>query len=214
MEGKFVVFEGLDGSGKSTQVALYAQYLTDLGVSHLVTAEPSWVADKSELLSRYALARVLHGASGEELALMFAADRRAHLQAVVLPALAEGKVVLCDRYVLSSYAYQAAGAVSVADTSLTRLVTAANEGVWCPDATVVLEVPADEAFRRVARRGPRSALESADLDVYRARAITYQHAHVFPYVGRVVEVDGTGPRTQVAEDVRRELDPLVLPERA
>jgi dTMP kinase len=205
-EGKFIVFEGLDGSGKSTQLHMYAQRLRDRGVDCMTTEEPCGSTGLAHVIAN----RAASGATPEELALLFAADRRAHLTLYIEPALAAGKVVLCDRYVLSSYAYQAPGETSRSDGRLARLVTAANDGVRCPDATVVLVLTAEAAVARVSRRGGVGTFDGAQLSAHRMRGLTYCHADVFPHVGRVVEVEAHHARTWVAEQVRLALDPIVF----
>ncbi|MDK9302774.1 dTMP kinase [Propionibacterium freudenreichii] len=159
--GWFVVFEGGDGVGKSTQVELLADALADAGVSHLVTREPGGTPlgdNIRELL--------LDPASGDVApraeALLYAADKAQHLHEVVVPALAAGKVVVCDRYLDSMLAYQGAGRVlelrEVAD-----IADWATRGLR-PDLTVLLDLDPDEA---VGVKEHKDRLEQAGVEFHR-----------------------------------------------
>jgi dTMP kinase len=106
--GKFITFEGLDGSGKSTQIEKLARSLRAHGVSVTVTREPGGTA-AGEKIREVLLHSATAGLSPQaEMALMFAA-RAQHIQEVILPALAEGRIVLCDRFTDSTEAYQGGG---------------------------------------------------------------------------------------------------------
>ena len=136
----FIVFEGIDGSGKSTQVTLLAKRFEASGIPFLITAEPS----------DGPLGRKIRALSGrptpEEEARLFTEDRRDHLQRVILPALAAGIFVICDRYVYSSVAYQGARGVSE------DKILAENRAFARPaDVTFLLEIPVHEAIDRIGR---------------------------------------------------------------
>ncbi len=106
--GKFITFEGLDGSGKSTQTEKLARALRARGISVTVTREPGGTAT-GERIREVLLRPTTAGLSPmAEMALMFA-SRAQHIQEVILPALAEGRVVLCDRFTDSTEAYQGGG---------------------------------------------------------------------------------------------------------
>jgi dTMP kinase len=149
--GCFVAFEGGDGSGKTTQATLLAEWLRGLGHEVVVTREPGGTATGRELR------QVLLSHRGDEQplspraeALLFAADRAQHVAEVVRPGLQRGAIVLTDRYVDSSLAYQGAGRDLPAD-EVETLSTWATEGLL-PDVTVVLDVdPATAAARRAGR---------------------------------------------------------------
>jgi len=157
--GRFIVLEGLDGAGTTTQVERLAAALRAEGHAVLTTREPS--DGPVGTLIRQALTGrlVLPGGAGplapETLALLFAADRTDHLKARVLPALEEGKVVLCDRYVLSSLAYQGA--------SLPMAWVEQVNGYAVPtDLTLFVGVAPEVAARRRAARGGAAELFEAD----------------------------------------------------
>ena len=104
--GKFITFEGCDGCGKSTQLKLFNEYLTREGVAHIFTREPGG-GKISEAIREILLNGKNSEMTDECEALLYAAARAQHLSDRVEPALAEGKLVICDRYVDSSFAYQA-----------------------------------------------------------------------------------------------------------
>ena len=159
--GRFIVLEGLDGAGTTTQAERLASALRAEGHSVLTTREPS--DGPIGTLIRQALTGrlVLPGGAGplasETLALLYAADRTDHLKARVLPALEAGQIVISDRYVLSSLAYQGAS-LSMA------WVEAANGYAVPPDLTLFVHVsPAVAAKRRAARGGAKELFEEDAL---------------------------------------------------
>lgn len=219
MPVKFIVFEGLDGSGKTTQLRLYAQHLRDiLGPDKVFATEEPWSGVHFAPLSQtgpaglraHILARAKDGASPAEMSLLFAADRRAHIALAIQPALDAGCVVLCDRYVQSSYAYQASYAVGPEDGPLARLITNANAGIAIPDVAIVIDIPQSIAQARAKGGAAGDVFDAAELDVYAQRAEMYAFAERFGFAARIARVDGRQSRMIVAEDVRRILDPLVL----
>ena len=164
-EGLFLVFEGGDSVGKTTQVRMLVEALELAGVDHIVTFEPgdSWLGQRIRRM-------VLDPASGQisPLAevLLFSADKAQHVTQVVRPALERGQVVVCDRYVDSMIAYQGAGrALDMADIS--RIAWWAVGGLR-PDLTVILDADPSDAVATIA---VKDRLESAGLDLHRrARA--------------------------------------------
>ncbi|MEG9246915.1 dTMP kinase [Arthrobacter sp. Soc17.1.1.1] len=158
LPGLFVALEGGDGAGKSTQAAMLCRALEASGRRAVRTREPGGTPIGETLRSL-----VLEHGHGEidarTEALLFAASRAAHVQQVILPALRRGDVVVCDRYIDSSVAYQGAGrglgAQAVLDVNLW-----ATEGLR-PDLTVLLDVePAEGRSRRTAGPVPEDRLES------------------------------------------------------
>lgn len=194
MKRRFIVLEGIDGSGTTTQAARLAERLERSGTPTCLTAEPSKGA-VGQLL-RHALRGEISGDSGaphtlpwSAMALLFAADRVDHVDTVVRPALEAGKSVVSDRYVLSSLAYQSLtspeGAGSVA------WITAINARALRPDLTIVIDVDPDVAEkRRAARSGPAEIFEVAELQ--RRLAGAYARAEELVVGDPVVHVaDGT-----------------------
>jgi dTMP kinase len=146
----FIVFEGIDGSGKSTQAKLLTARLADLGVPVLLTAEPS----------DGPVGRVIKSLrtrlEPEEEARLFTEDRRDHVERVILPALADGCTVICDRYVYSSVAYQGARGLDQE-----AILAAQRQFAPQPDIIFLLEIPPEIALERIGskRGGGFSAFE-------------------------------------------------------
>ncbi|MGW9403934.1 dTMP kinase [Arthrobacter sp. NPDC055585] len=156
--GLFIAFEGGDGAGKSTQAALLTQTLQDAGRTVLRTREPGGTPVGEKLRSL-----VLEHGHGQidprTEALIFAASRAAHVEQVILPALERGDVVVCDRYVDSSVAYQGAG--RNLGTGDVRSVNEWATGGLVPDLTVLLDVdPEAGRSRRTASDAAEDRLES------------------------------------------------------
>ena len=166
----FLVFEGVEGSGKSTQARLLAEWLTGAGIAHVLTREPGGTQVGEEI--RRAL---LHGGDvpvRTELLMMVAA-RAAFVEQVVRPALARGDVVIADRYELSSFAYQGYGrGLALEDV---RRVNAFATGGVRPDLTILLDVEPHEGAARRQRAGAAAdRIESAGDDFHRAVAGAYR----------------------------------------
>jgi dTMP kinase len=189
--GRFIALEGIDGSGTTTQRGALATALRVRGHVVVETNEPS-----SGSIGRLARERLAQGAASLDrgaLALLFAADRLDHVTTEIEPALAAGRVVITDRYVLSSWVYQALDC----DPAWVRAINA--RAPW-PDLTFVLDVPAGEAMRRVmARRGDAGP----DLEIYETTplqerlAAGYTALAAEPGLPHVVRVDGTLPTAEV-----------------
>jgi dTMP kinase len=142
--GKFIVFEGLDGSGQSTQVKLLADYLRGQGKSVVATKEPTSTSDAGrEIIDILSHKKIASPGALQEL---FASDRRAHLNQIIIPALAKGDIVISDRYVFSSFAF---GSL---ECDLAWLKGINSEFLW-PDITFLLRVRADVSLTRISARG-------------------------------------------------------------
>lgn len=158
--GLFIVFEGGDGTGKSTQLALLEESLRLSNVTHLITHEPgdTWLGLRVRHL-------VLDPESGDisprAEALLYAADKAQHVHEVVLPALEAGTVVVCDRYVDSMIAYQGAGR-ALDSSDMESLAKWATDGL-VPDLTILLDAKPEIA---VGVMKERDRLESEALDFH------------------------------------------------
>ncbi|HMM69973.1 MAG TPA: dTMP kinase [Gudongella oleilytica] len=108
MSGLFITLEGPDGSGKSTMIGLIGQYLKEQGIEHVITREPGGTTI-GEKIRGIIIDRENINMGPETEALLFAASRAQHVHEKILPAVEEGKVVVCDRFLLSSLAYQGVG---------------------------------------------------------------------------------------------------------
>lgn len=153
--GCFITFEGGEGAGKSTQIALLAKKLTDEGVDVLTTREPGG-SPGAEIVRHMLLSGIGKLLGGEAEALLFAAARRDHVTQTIEPALAAGRWVLCDRFTDSTRAYQ--GRLGGVDRRVLDAMQRVTIGDLKPDLTLILDVPADIGMRRAAvRRGKGEA---------------------------------------------------------
>jgi len=176
--GRFLTIEGIEGVGKSTQVARLSQDLTDRGIGHVVTREPGGTP-----LAERIRDLVLDNSGGEsmpptaELLLMFAA-RAVHLANHVEPHLLAGRWVLCDRFIDATYAYQGGGrGLSTAHIAQLEIMVL---GLRRPDLTVLLDAPVEQALQRARQRNAGAAADRFESErseffervraVYRARA--------------------------------------------
>lgn len=201
--GRFIAIEGIDGSGTTLQTRAVGDWLTARGHRVLETREPSTGAIGA--LARQRLS-VHADADPITLALLFAADRLDHIAREVAPALAAGAVVLTDRYLMSSLAYQALDC----DQAWVRQI---NRHAPPPDLTLVLDVPADVAFARAQRRtaGGGSVAERFDaLELQRRLADHYRRLHDDPDLGPMVVVDGDRPPGAVTDELAQALQRLGL----
>jgi dTMP kinase len=148
--GKLITFEGIDGCGKSTQMRLLEQFLTERGVAVVSTREPGGTE-----LGRKVRSALLDGGKGsvEPLAelLLYAADRAQHVRQVVTPALAEGKVVLSDRFYDATTVYQ--GYARGFDLKLVNQLNELATGGLKPDLTLLFDLDVETGLKRTMRRG-------------------------------------------------------------
>ena len=194
----FVTFEGLDGSGKTTQVELLRKLLEEEGREVVVTREPGGT-ELGEHVRDVVLHRDLEIGPWAEAAL-FAAARAQLVEAVIAPALERGADVLCDRYIDSSLAYQGIARGLGVDRVL-DLNLQATRGLL-PDRTVLLLVDAAESRRRTSETWDRIEREDDDF-VGKVDRAYRELAELFP--GRILAVDGTQQPDQLAESIRGQL---------
>lgn len=209
-KGLFVVIEGMDNSGKTTQVNLLKQYLEERRIPVFPTREPGGTEIGEEirgiLLKNRDQGEMM---SPEAQALFFYAARSVFLDKVVQPALDEGKIVITDRFEPSSYVYQgyAQGAIEQVET-LSKLVV--GQKYW-PDRCVVLDIPAEESLRRrenVDNAGQDLIFEHQGLEfAWKLRAGYQEYARKHP---SVVLLDGTQSVDKIHQQILICLKPLLL----
>ncbi|MBI2623190.1 MAG: dTMP kinase [Candidatus Liptonbacteria bacterium] len=154
MPGKFIVFEGLDGSGQSTQTRLLAEFLTRKGREVVITKEPTGESEAGKKIREALAQRIVVTPRG--LQELFAEDRQEHLERVILPALTEGKYVISDRYMFSSFAF---GAIECDLEWLIEL----NREFPMPDLAFFLAISPEKAVSRIEKRGkPKELFEETE----------------------------------------------------
>jgi dTMP kinase len=201
--GKFIVLEGIDGSGTTTQAALVAEHLRARGARIHLTREPS--DGPVGMLIRAVLSGRLRSAGGapfdrRSLALLFAADRLDHMTSEVEPRLCAGVTVISDRYVCSSLAYQSQDCPAAWVKELNRLAPV-------PDLCVFLRVGTRDAGRRLSlSRQARDIFEEGAFQ--RRVAASYERAIRAVPRGRLLVVDGAMSKEKVFGAIRARLDEL------
>lgn len=203
--GLWVTFEGGDGSGKTTQAALLEQWLVDAGRTVMRTREPGGT-EVGVLVRDIVLHHRGEIASRAE-ALLYAADRAQHIETRVRPALARGEVVIQDRYLDSSVAYQGAG--RVLDPAEIRALSLWATGGALPDVTVLLDLAPDAARLRLdAADKPFDRLEAEHADFHaRVRAGFLALADAEP--DRFLVVDAARAPEEIAEVIRQRISALL-----
>jgi dTMP kinase len=203
VRGHFITFEGVEGVGKSTQVARATAYLRGRGIEPVVTREPGGTALAEKL--RALVLEPGHGpvSPAAELLVYFAA-RASHVDEVIRPALEAGRWVLCDRFTDTTEAYQGGGRC-IDSGWIRQLSGIAHPGI-SPDLTIVFDAPAKVANARMSRRGTsQDRIESEGAAFFdRARAAYAAIAAREP--ARVRIVDASRGEDEVAAEVARLLD--------
>ena len=203
MAGVFITFEGIEGSGKSTQVERAARFLRGKGLDPLVTREPGGTAlgrtIRTALLSPPEDARAR---SPLTEALLMVADRHEHVARVIAPALAEGRIVLCDRHADSTVAYQGGG--SGVPREILEALNRIAVGATTPSLTLLFDLPVETALSRMdARAGERGGADRFEAETAqfheRVRRAYLDLAAREP--GRVVVIDAAPGEDAVHEAV-------------
>jgi len=189
---KFIVFEGLDGSGQSTQARLLRDFLVKKGYKVVLTKEPTLesaagrkikkILDKEEKISPGRLQK------------LFAQDRKEHLKKVIIPALKQGKIVITDRYFFSSFAYGATEGLS-----LERLIKL-NENFLMPDLTIILKVSPEICLQRIKKRNKKITL----FEKKEKLARVWQFYRILPKKFENVKlINGERPIKEVFSEIKK-----------
>lgn len=202
-KGIFVAFEGVEGSGKGTQISLARQWLESQGVGVLETREPGGT-EVGERVRSLLLGHDIGHIEPRTEALLFAASRAQHVAMVIRPALAEGKVVICDRYIDSSVAYQG-WARGLGEQDVLTLNVWATQGLF-PDLVILLHLEPEAGLLRSLEEPDRIEMESGDFHAKVSDAylkIAEEHPE------RFVVVDANDVPEKVHEQVKEALKRLL-----
>ena len=201
-KGLFIVLEGPDGAGISTQTALLRDGLVERGMKAYATKEPTGGPIGSvirQALSHRLVYPPAHPVADDVMALLYAADRLDHIRADIIPRLEAGTHVVCDRYRLSSYAYQGL-------TAGQEWVRALNSRAMPPDLTLFIDVPPAVSQERIASRGGYVELYETEE---RLRPIYNNYLELIEALGKegdpIVKIDGTASVQAVAAAIISEV---------
>lgn len=204
-KGKFITLEGSEGAGKSTSLALVQQLLVEAGLPLDVTREPGGTPLGEELRSILLDRRHTGMSDDAELLLMFAA-RAEHLQRRILPALQQGRWVLCDRFTDATLAYQGGGR----GIELARIHQLAHwvQGDMRPDLTLLLDLPVELGLQRAGRRSGPDRIESESIAFFERVRNTYLSlAQADPERFRII--DSSRPIGEVQAQIRSVIGELL-----
>ena len=202
MRGLFITLEGPEGGGKPTNRAYLAERLQAPGFQVTLTREPGGTALAEQIRTILLAEHEETMAVDTELLLMFAA-RAQHLAQVILPALAAGKIVICDRFTDATYAYQGGG--RGLDCSRIALLEQFVQGDLRPDITLLFDLPVAAGMARAEARGKLDRFEQEQQDFFEAVRNSYlQRAQADPERFRVVNAQ------QALADVQKSLEPYLL----
>ena len=209
MRGIFVTFDGPDGAGKTTQLQKLAERLVADGLDVVVTREPGGTAI-GEQLRAVLLNPENRSMTGRTEVLLYAAARAQHVEEKIMPALRRGAVVLCDRFIDSSIAYQAYG--HGLDRSFVTLVNRFATGGLEPDRTYMLDLPVESGRLRLLKRQQQAAamdrMEQRD-DEYHRRVRDGFLAIAAEQPGRVMVLAAERPEEEIAAEIYADFKKLV-----
>ena len=200
-KGLFISFEGVEGSGKTTQLQRVYTFLLELGLDVIQTKEPGGTSVGQSL--RHMILDVTQPLKHRYTEVfLFYADRLEHLETVVKPALLEGKIVLCDRYIDSTYAYQVGGRqipFSMIET-LNDMID-----MVLPELTILLDLDPEQGIDRVKKRSAMDRFEQEALSFHHRVRETY--LRLMPkYPARMVKID---VKDQTEDEVFEKIKPMV-----
>jgi dTMP kinase len=205
MPGKFITVEGIEGVGKSTNIAHIRGLIEAAGIDVVITREPGGTP-LGEAIRGLLLDPRYTGMSPDcELQLMFAA-RAEHLAKVILPALAQGRWVLCDRFTDATYAYQGGGRGIAAD-KIARLEQWVQDD-FRPDLTVLLDVPVAIGLARAGNRGALDRFEQEQIGFFERVRQAYLDLAT-RHDGRYRVIDASQPLARVQQQLDEVLRPFV-----
>lgn len=214
MRGRFITFEGGEGTGKTTQAAALAQRLRAMGIGVVLTREPGG-SPGAEIIRHVLLSGAAKALGPDAEAILFAAARDDHVVSTIAPALARGRWVISDRFVDSTSVYQ--GALGRVDPLLLGGLRRVTIGTLKPDLTFILDLPAEVGLERASeRRGGEGAdrFEAESLEFHEKLREAYLHLAAGE-PDRCVLIDAREDQAAVAtriwDTVVRRLDPATAP---
>ncbi len=195
-KGTFIVFEGIDGTGKSTQIMLLGRALRQRGHAVVVTREPTEGVHGRQIRALY---RNRSAVSPEEELELFILDRREHIDTLIAPSLAAGKTVLCDRYFLSTAAYQGAAGCSP------EMIIDRHHFAPIPDLALIIEVPPRMCISRITEHRGDQLNDFEQLESLKKVDSIFRQMDL-PYIQRI---DGSASEEDVHQQVWELIEKLL-----
>ena len=202
MKGIFITFEGIEGSGKSTQLSMLNKWLTNHDYDVVATREPGGtkIGEKIRELLR-------SGSKGDVFSprtelMLFEASRAQHMEEIILPALNNGKIVLCDRFFDSTTVYQ--GVARAIDTDIVHILNDFSSFERKPDLTIILDIDVDESMNRLIKREiSKDRIEQEDRKFF--ENVRNGYLNLAQNNERFFVIDGTGDANSIQQKIRDEL---------
>jgi len=196
--GKFIVIEGLDGSGKSAQVDLVADYLKQQGKEVIITKEPTTESESGRKIKQ-ALRKEIT-VEPLELQKLYVQDRREHLENKVIPALKQGKFVISSRYAFSTFAYGHSDGLDV------NLLVELNKEFLLPDLTIIVDVNPELCVERIENRGEPKELFELKEKLTKVNKIYKKIPSMFDHA---IVINGEKSIPEVFEEIKKEIKKLL-----
>lgn len=186
----FITFEGPDGSGKTTALQGLIKYLDENKIEYVLTREPGSTVSKENEKIRELIVSPDSELTDMTEAILFSADRRLHLEKLIWPALKENKLVICDRYFDSTFAYQGNGR-GLGIEKMIKLQDVITEQTY-PDVTLYFDLPVEESIRRVDSRGEKNRLDAEGKNfVKKVHEGYHQVIKMFPERMEIIDASKT-----------------------
>lgn len=197
-KGLFITFEGCDGCGKTTAIKKTDERLNALNIDHIITREPGG-SRIAEDIRKIILDKRNSEEDSRTEALLYAASRRQHLVEKVIPALNEGRLVICDRYLDSSLAYQGY-ARGIGIDAVMSINAFAIENTM-PDLTLFLDLPPEEGLRRINSRKRESDRLDQEKETFHKKVYEGYQIVNGMFKDRIVKIDASKSPDEVADDI-------------
>ena len=202
MKGIFITFEGIEGSGKSTQLSMLNKWLTNHDYDVIATREPGGtkIGEKIRELLRSGSKNDVFSPRTELM--LFEASRAQHMEEIVLPALNNGKIVLCDRFFDSTTVYQ--GVARAIDTDIVHILNDFSSFEKKPDLTIILDIDVDESMNRLIKREiSKDRIEQEDRKFF--ENVRNGYLNLAQNNERFFVIDGSSDANSIQQKIRDEL---------
>lgn len=193
---KFITFEGIEGSGKSTQSKNLHEFLLSKNIDSVLTREPGG-SKASEKIREILLCEEIDKLEAKSELLLNFASRLEHVEKLIKPSLKENKIVISDRFFDSTYTYQ--GSAFGLDTSLIEDIRKITIGDFTPDLTFLIDVPVETAFARITNRSSNNRYEKLGLDFH--NKVRNGFLKLAEENKRIVKIDGTKNPQEIFEEI-------------